>query len=145
MLSPQPIFTVHAELDEIMSLGRVPLGERRMIAIRGGRGDGRMLPGGADWQIVRGDGCADIQARYVIESEGGGRVMVLSDGVRHGPKDVLDKLMRGESVDPSLYYFRTAMRFETGDKALDWMNRVLAIAHGERQARSVKLDVFEVL
>ncbi len=150
MLSPQPIFTVHAELDEIMSLGRVPLGERRMIAIRGGRVDGpklkgRILPGGADWQIVRGDGCADIQARYVIESDGGGRVMVLSDGVRHGPKDVLDKLMRGESVDPSLYYFRTAMRFETGDKALDWMNRVLAIARGERQARSVKLDVFEVL
>src|ERR1051325_4297749 len=150
MLSPQPIFTVLAELDEIMSLGRVPLGERRMIAIRGGRVDGpklkgRVLPGGADWQIVRGDGCADIQARYVIESDGGGRVMVLSDGVRHGPKDVLDKLMRGESVDPSLYYFRTAMRFETGDKALDWMNRVLAIAHGERQARSVKLDVFEVL
>jgi hypothetical protein len=150
VLSPGPIFTVHAELDEIMSLGHVPLGERRMIAIRGGRVDGpklkgRILPGGADWQIVRGDGCADIQARYVIESDGGGRVMVLSDGVRHGPKDVLDRLMRGESVDPSLYYFRTAMRFETGDKALDWMNRVLAIARGERRTRSVKLDVFEVL
>lgn len=150
MLSPAPIFTVHAELDEIVSLGRAPLGERRMIGIRGGRVEGpklrgRILAGGADWQIVRGDGCADISARYVIESETGGRVMVLSDGVRHGPKDVLDKLMRGENVDPSLYYFRTAMRFETGDPALDWMNRVLAVARGARQARSVKLDVFEVL
>jgi hypothetical protein len=51
---------------------------------------------------------------------------------------------RGEAVDPSLYYFRTALRFETAAPALAWMNKILAIGRGERLAREVKLDVFEV-
>jgi hypothetical protein len=149
MLSPEPIFTVHAELDDILHFGRTPLGDRRVVGIRGGRVEGRkftgrILPGGADWQIVRSDGAADIKARYTIESENGGRVMVSSEGLRHGPPEVLEQLARGETVDPSLYYFRTAMRFETSDPALDWLNRVLALARGERQARAVKLDVYEV-
>jgi hypothetical protein len=56
MLSPGPIFNVHAERDEMMSLDRAPLGGRRIIGIRGGRVEGpkrkgRILPGGADWQM----------------------------------------------------------------------------------------------
>jgi len=149
MLSAQPIFTIEAQLDAIMNMGRVPMGERRIIGIRGGtvRGqkfNGRVLPGGADWQIIRADGAADIQARYTIESDGGGRVLVDSVGLRHGPPDVIARLARGEAVDPKLYYFRTAMRFETGDKTLDWMNRIIAIAYGARLAQAVKLDIYEV-
>jgi hypothetical protein len=150
MLSSAPIFTVQAELDALMNLGRTPYGERRMIGISGGRVtgaklNGRILPGGADWQIVRADGAADIQARYVIEAKGGARVVVDSKGLRHGPPEVIAALARGDKVDPALYYFRTAMRFETADPALDWLNRILAVARGERQARSVRLDVYEVL
>lgn len=150
MLSNQPIFTIHAELESIMDLGRTPYGQRRIIGILGGtvtgpKLNGRVLPGGADWQIVRPDGAADIQARYTIESDGGARVLVDSDGLRHGPPEVLDRLARGEAVDPTLYYFRTAMRFETSDPALDWLNRIIAIAYGARLARAVKLDIYEVL
>ena len=150
MLSSAPIFTVQAELEAVMTLGRTPYGERRMVAITGGtvkgpKLNGRILPGGADWQIVRGDGAADIQARYVIEADGGARVMVDSKGLRHGPPDVLEKLARGDTVDPAHYYFRTAMRFETADPALGWLNRILAVARGQRQARSVHIDVFEVM
>ena len=54
------------------------------------------------------------------------------------------KLARGDSVDPALYYFRTVMRFETSDPAVDWLNRILALARGQREARSVRLDVYEV-
>jgi len=149
MLSAQPIFTIEAELDAIMNMGRVPMGERRIIGIRGGtvRGqkfNGRVLPGGADWQIIRADGAADIQARYTIESDQGARVLVDSVGLRHGPPEVIEKLARGDNVDPALYYFRTVMRFETGDKGLDWMNRIIAVARGQRLARAVRLDVYEV-
>ena len=149
MLSDRPIFTIHAELANIQSLGRTPYGERRVVGILGGsvRGErlnGRILPGGADWQIVRGDGATDIQARYTIESETGGTVMVQSDGLRHGPPDVLAALARGDTVDPSLYYFRTVMRFETADPALDWLNRILALARGMREASAVRLEVYEV-
>jgi hypothetical protein len=149
MLSAQPIFSIEAELDAIMSLGRTPMGERRIIGIRGGtvRGhkfNGHVLPGGADWQIIRADGAADIQARYTIESAQGARVLVDSVGLRHGPPEVIEKLARGDNVDPALYYFRTVMRFETGDKGLDWMNRIIAVARGQRLARAVRLDVYEV-
>jgi hypothetical protein len=149
MLSAQPIFTIEADLDAIMSLGRTPMGERRIIGIRGGtvRGqkfNGRVLPGGADWQVIRGDGAADIQARYTIESDAGARVLVDSVGLRHGPPDVIEKLARGDNVDPALYYFRTVMRFETGDPSTDWLNRIIAVSRGQRLARAVRLDVYEV-
>jgi hypothetical protein len=73
MLSPTPLFTIDAALEAIMSLGRTPYGERRMVAITGGtvRGpklSGRILPGGADWQLIRSDGVADISARYTFWS-----------------------------------------------------------------------------
>jgi Protein of unknown function (DUF3237) len=150
MLSSAPIFTITAELDAIMNLGHTPYGERRIIGILGGaisgpKLKGRILPGGADWQIVRSDGAADIQARYTIETDAGGRILVSSDGLRHGPPAVLESLARGDRVDPSLYYFRTVMRFETADPAVDWLNRILALARGQREARAVRLDVYEVL
>jgi hypothetical protein len=65
--------------------------------------------------------------------------------LRHGPPEVLAALARGDKVDPALYYFRTVMRFETADPASDWLNRILALARGERAAQSVRLDVHEVL
>lgn len=150
MLGPQPIFTIHAELASIMNLGATPYGERRIIDILGGsvsgpKLNGRVLPGGADWQIIRADGVADIQARYTLESDAGSRVLVSSEGLRHGPKEVLEALAKGDKVDPSLYYFRTLMRFETSGTDTDWLNRILAIAYGQREARAVRLDVYEVL
>ncbi len=149
MLGKQPIFTIRAELADIVSLGRTPYGERRVVGILGGtvRGPklaGRVLPGGADWQIVRSDGATDIQARYIIETEASARIMVQSNGLRHGPAAVIERLARGESVDASLYYFRTVMRFETAEPMLDWLNRILALARGQREANAVRLDVYEV-
>ena len=149
MLGKEPIFTIHAELADIMNLGRTPLGEHRVIGILGGsvlgpKLQGRILPGGADWQLIRGDGAADISARYTIETDAGARILVSSDGLRHGPPDVMERLVRGDSVDPALYYFRTVMRFETADTSVAWLNRILALARGQREARAVRLDVYEV-
>jgi len=149
MLGKEPIFTIHAELADIMNLGRTPLGERRVIGILGGsvlgpKLQGRILPGGADWQLIRGDGAANISARYIIETDAGARILVTSDGLRHGPPDVMERLVRGDSVDPALYYFRTVMRFETADASVAWLNRILALARGQREARAGRLDVYEV-
>jgi hypothetical protein len=150
MLSPEPIFHLTAELAEILPLGRTPYGERRIINILGGRVEGaklagRILPGGADWQIIRTDGVADLKARYTIEADSGARILVASDGLRHGPPDVIARLARGEPVDPALYYFRTVMRFETGDADLAWLNRIIALGRGIREPRAVRLEVHEVL
>jgi len=150
MISPTPIFRIHAQLADILDVGRTPYGGRRMIGILAGRVtgeklNGRILPGGADWQIIRSDGVADIKAHYVIESDAGARILVASEGLRHGPPDVIAKLAAGEPVSPDLYYFRTVMRFETAEPSLDWLNRILALARGAREANAVRLDVYEVL
>lgn len=121
---------------------------RRFIPIIGGEvlGDltGKVLPGGGDWQTLWPDGRMDISAHYVLEIHGHGTVEVRSDGVRHGPADVLAALSRGEVVDPALYYFRTAVRLRTSAPGLSRLNAILAVATGERAADRVRLQVFEI-
>ena len=150
MISPEPILHVHCEVANILDLGPTPFGHRRVVNLLGGsvtgaRLNGRILPGGADWQIMARDGALDIHARYTIESEAGALIQVDSKGLRHGPPDVLAQLARGEEVDPSRYYFRTVMRFETSHPSADWLNRILALAKGARERNAVRLDVYEVL
>src|SRR5687767_8301336 len=101
-------------------LGDTPLGRRRIIGIRGGhfsgaRLSGRVLAGGADWQVIRTDGVADLEARYTLQTADGALIYVENRGYRHGPKEILERLAAGEPVDPARYYMRTTPRFETGD------------------------------
>jgi hypothetical protein len=146
----RPLFEARVELADALTLGRTPLGERRIINILGGsfhgqRLSGRVRPGGADWQIIRTDGAADLDARYTLETDAGALVQVRSQGLRHGPADVLARLAAGEAVDPAAYYFRTALRFETAAPALDWLNRIVALGLGARRPNTVELRVFELL
>ena len=130
-------------------LGETPQGRRRIIGITGGRftGErlsGRVLPGGADWQVIRADGVADLDARYTLETNDGALIYVRNRGYRHGPADVLQKLAKGEAVDPALYYMRTTPRFETGDARYAWLNRIICVATGARRPAAVELEVYEV-
>jgi hypothetical protein len=150
LLSERPIFVIRSGLAGIRKFGATPYGERRVIdildgTVEGDRLRGKILPGGADWQIVRADGVVHLHARYTIETETGGLVLVDSEGYRHGPPEVMARLARDETVDPSLYYFRTFMRFETGDPGASWHNRILAVGYGARENRAVRIEVHEVL
>ena len=151
MISKEPIFSIRCELANILDVGMAPFGHRRVVNILGGpvtgkRLTGRVLPGGADWQIVAADGCIDLHARYTLESDAGALVQVEFEG--HALRlagCILERLGRGEEVDPSLYYFRTVMRFETAHPSTAWLNRILALAKGAREKNAVKLEVYEVL
>ena len=150
LLSEKPILVVRCTLQSILNLGGTPYGERRIINILGGtvegpRLKGTILPGGADWQIVRADGVVHLTARYTVATETGGHILVNSEGYRHGPPEVMARLARDETVDPSLYYFRAFMRFETADPGAAWLNRILAVGRGARANRQVRIEVFEVL
>src|SRR5258708_29312850 len=105
MISQAPIFTIHAELADIRHFGTTPYGERRVVDILGGRVEGPRLQGrilpGAGWQIVRPGGVTDLEARYAIETDRGTRVLVRSDGLRHGPPPVIPALPRREAGPPS--------------------------------------------
>jgi hypothetical protein len=137
------------DVGEVVSMGMAPLGERRVVGILGGTFEGaalrgEVLPGGADWQIARKDGVLDIDARYVLKEENGGLVRVVSQGYRHGSSEVLAALARGEKVDPTTYFFRTIMRFETGAPYLEWLNKTIAVATAERKARRILLSAYEL-
>ncbi len=145
----EALFTLAIDLAEPQSIGTLPGGgERRCVPIIGGtvsgRLNGRVLPGGADWQWLRPDGVADIDARYLLHSDAGEGVEVWSRGLRHGPPAVMARLAAGEPVDPAEYYFRTALRFESNAPGLQWLVRLIAIGHGQRLARQVRLQVYAV-
>lgn len=146
-----PLMRLQVEVGEVLTLGPVPQGERRCVAITGGRFEaddgwhGEVLPGGTDWQLLRGDGVLEVDARYVLQDTQGARVQVVSQGLRHGPPEVIEALARGEAVQASRYYFRTAMRFEAAASHLAHLNRLLAVGFGVREARCVRLDVQRVL
>jgi hypothetical protein len=148
-LTLQPLIRAEIALGAPQELGDTALGRRRIIPIVGGsfqgeRLNGRVLPGGADWQLVRSDGVAELDARYVLETSDGARIYVMNFGYRHGPADVLRRLAEGKPVEPSLYYMRTTPRFETAAERYTWLNRTICVATGARRAESVELDVFEV-
>lgn len=145
----QPLLRAEITLAPLQDLGDAPLGRRRIIPITGGRfrGErlsGRVLPGGADWQIVRADGVAQLEARYTLETDDGALIYVRNVGLRHGPPEVLARLAAGEPVDPSLYYMRTTPSFETGAARYAWLNRIVCVATGARLAAAVELEFFEV-
>lgn len=132
-----------------LSVGKVLLGERRIIPITGGRVEGaklrgEIIPGGADWQIVAADGTALLEARYTIRTDDNVLIYVRNIGVRHGPPEVLAAIARGEQVEPAKYYFRATPTFETGDKRYDWLNRVVAVCSGVRTREAVLLDFYAV-
>jgi hypothetical protein len=149
VLRLEPLLTADITLAPAQELGESPLGRRRIINITGGtfRGErlsGKVLPGGADWQVLRADGVADLDARYTLETSDGALIYVRNHGYRHGPADVLKKLSLGEEVDPSLYYMRTTPLFETGDQRYAWLNRLVCVGTGARKKSSVHLEIFEV-
>jgi hypothetical protein len=149
MLRVHPLLNLVIELEKPLELGDTPLGRRRIVGIAGGRFSGerlsgRVLAGGADWQVIRADGVADLDARYTLETADGALIYVRNRGLRHGPAELLQRIASGENVDPSLYYMRTTPSFETGDARYAWLNRLVCVASGARRAAAVELEVFEV-
>jgi hypothetical protein len=143
-------FTITARIGEVVSAGETGHGVRRIIPIVGGevrgeRVNGKVLPFGADFQIVRPNELIDLEARYAFETDDGAVVYVDNKGIRFGPVDLLQKLKRGEPVDPKLIYFRTVPKFETGHESYRWLMEHIFVASAARHADRVVIDVHMVL
>lgn len=143
-------FEVEVEVAAPLDLGETQNGHRRVIVIRSGRVagprlQGRVLEGGGDWQILRPDGTADLDARYTIQTDDGALVYVVNRGVRHGPAEVLARLNQGQPVDPASYYFRSVAMFETGAPEHAWLTRAILVGVGERYPDRVVIRFWELL
>ena len=144
------LMTLQVVVAPAHKLGAVPRGVRRIAPIAGGtfegpRLQGKVLPGGADWTLLRSDGVLELDLRLTLETGDGALIYMTSAGVRHGPAETLAALARGEAVDPSSYYFRTTPRLETSAPQYAFLNRIMAIASGERRASGPIYTVEEVL
>jgi hypothetical protein len=131
-------------------VGEVSHGTRVIAPITSGsfegpRLRGKVLPGGGDWTLLRSDGVLELDLRITLETDDGALIYLTSFGLRHGPPEVLAALARGESVDPSRYYFRTAARLETGTPQYGFLNQLVAVSSGDRRASGPIYTIEEIL
>jgi len=143
-----PFCELRVELAQPKVMGTGRAGERRIIPIIGGtvtgQVEGNILNLGADWQTVFADGSADLDTRYAFETRDHALIEIINKGIRHGPPEVIAALARGEDVDPSSYYMRTTARLETGDERYRWVNRMIFLGTGTRQAAQVHIQLYSV-
>ena len=149
-LSTKYVFTITAHIGGVTSAGDIGHGVRRIIPViggevRGARINGNVCAFGADYQIIRPSELIELEAKYAFETDDGAVVYVENKGIRFGPIDLLQKLKRGEQVDPKLIYFRTVPKFETGSEKYRWLMENLFIGSAARHPDRVVLDVHQVL
>lgn len=151
---PEPklefIFEAKVTLDPVQELGITTYGKRRIIPITGGTFEGPLMrgvivPGGADWQTVRTDGSADLEARYTLKTDDNVLIYIQNKGVRHAKPEVLARMAKGEKVDPSEYYMRTAATFEVADGKYAWLTKAVVVSTGARMSDHVLLKFYRVL
>jgi hypothetical protein len=149
-LETKYVFTITARIGAMTTAGDIGHGVRRIIPIIGGevRGpnvNGKVLAFGADFQIVRPNELIDLEAKYAFETDDGATVYVENRGIRLGPVELLQRLKRGEAVDPKLIYFRTVPKFETGHEQYRWLMEHIFVASAARHSDRVVIDVHMVL
>lgn len=144
------LFTMTITLEPPQLDGKTPYGHRRIVIIKGGTFEGErlrgtILPGGGDWVLIRNDGTLALDVRLTLKTDDGAAIFTTYRGYRHGPKDVIERLNRGEAVDPSQYYFRINPLFETADERYGWLNNLVAVGAGERLPAGPRYTVHEVV
>jgi hypothetical protein len=146
----RPLMIFFITINKPFVIGKTPGVDRRIGELTGGyfqgeRLNGKILTSGSDWQQVRDDGAWAINVRTVLETDDGALIGMTYQGLRHGPKEVLDAIGRGEQVSPLAYYMRVTCQFETAAEKYGWLNRVVTVAHGHRLAGGAIYSVFEIV
>jgi hypothetical protein len=146
----RPLFAFQIQVKAPTIIGATPGYDRRIGEVTGGQFEGerlrgRILSGGSDWQSLRSDGATTLNVRLVMETDDNVLIGMTYLGVRHGPKEVLDRIARGEKVSASEYYMRATPYYETASEKYGWLNRVVSVAYGHRMAGGAIYQVFEIL
>ena len=146
----RPLFVMRLDVRKLQIVGATPAAYRRIGVVPGGtfegeRLSGEVLDGGSDWQTVRTDGATTLNVRVVLKTKDEALIGMTYQGLRYGPPDVMARIEKGEAVDPASYYFRINPLFETANAKYDWLNRVVAVGIGHRQADGPIYSIFEVL
>jgi hypothetical protein len=146
-LASEHLMTMSADLADPVMLPDGPLGTRRIVYASGGtfagaKLRGQLLAGGGDWVLQRRDGVADLDIRFVLRTDEAQLLYCTCSGVFDIAPHLRERIRTGEGVAPAEYYFRTAVRFETGAEKYGWLNRLLAVGVGARTAAGMVTEVF---
>jgi Protein of unknown function (DUF3237) len=146
----RPLFVIRLDVRKLQIIGATPGAYRRVGVVPGGifegeRLSGEVLEGGSDWQAARPDGSTTLDVRLVLKTRDDALIGMTYRGLRHGPAGVIERIERGEVVDPASYYFRINPLFETAAPQYGWVNGVVSVGVGHRLADGVVYSVFEVL
>jgi hypothetical protein len=144
----RPLFILREQVPPLFVVGPTPNGFRRIGVVPGGTFEGERLSGevvsGNDWQSVRPDPSIKLDVRLLLKTTDGALIVMTYTCLRAGAPSIIEKLDRGEPVDPGSYYFRMTPTFETSAARYDWMNRIIAVGIGHRLDGPL-YSIFEVL
>lgn len=149
-MQSRPLMTVRIAAGPLQRLGAVPHGTRSVVPVTGGDFEGpqlrgKILPGGADWLLLRPDGVLELDLRITLETDDQALIYMTFQGIRHASPEVIAALGRKEIVDPATYYFRTLPRFETSAARYAFLNRMIAVGVGETRPDGAVHRIEEVL
>jgi Protein of unknown function (DUF3237) len=148
-LRSRPLFVLREQVPPLLVVGQTPNAFRRIGVVQGGSFEGDRLSGevvtGNDWQAVRTDACIKLDVRLVLRTTDGALIVMTYQCLRAGPPGVIEKLDKGEAVDPGSYYFRMNPLFETSVPKYDWINRIIAVGVGHRLPDGPLYSIFEIL
>ena len=149
-MNSRPLMTVKILAAQAQKLGMVPHGARSIVPVTGGdfegqRLRGKVLPGGGDWLLQRPDGVLELDLRITLETDDHALIFMTFQGLRHGPPETMDALGRGETVDPTSYYFRTLPKFETSAEKYAFLNQIITVGTGEARPDGAVHRIDEIL
>ena len=144
------IVTFRAEIAEGVDIGATPAGARQIFDVKGGSFDGprmkgKVLPSGADWVVIGGDGVGRIDVRVALQTDDGANIYVQYYGVLQLNEKTMTAVAAGAEMEFGDTYFFTTPRFETGDERYAWLNKIVAIGQGRLIPNAVEYRVFEVM
>ncbi len=145
------LFEIDLKVTPPQILGATPFGDRRIVTVTGGTFEGPNIKGtvvpnsGGDWLLLRADGVLQLDVRVTLQTDDDALIYMAYRGLRDASPEVAERLARGDAVDASEYYFRTTPHFETASEKYSWLNRIIAVAMGDRRATGPLYRVYKIL
>jgi hypothetical protein len=142
-------FSINVALGEPVFCGPGRNGERRVFPIAGGTVsgpllNGKVMAGGADYALVRNDRCTCVTAHYMLQANDGTPIYIQNKGLFVAPEATIDRIDRGEILEPDQYYFRAAPVFDAPEGPHVWLSDRLFISTCIFRQADVIIDVFVV-
>jgi uncharacterized protein DUF3237 len=153
MEAPEPklehLFDMHVDLEAPQVIGATPQGIRQIFIVKGGtfegpRAKGKMLPGGGDWALVRSDGAIQLDVRGTFQTDDGALIYGTYGGLIIAEPAILGRLLGGEDVPLSEYYFYVNPMFQAGAPQYAWLNKLIAIGRGKVVTGGVEYRIWAV-